>query len=359
MIKTITVFGGGNIGTYFACVAAQKGYAVTVYSSKPEIFHKDLQIVNQNGEVTATGTLSDVTDDVEKAMNSDLLFVAYPSFMFSDFAEKILPYVKNGQQICVLPGTGGAEFSFSECIRKGAVLLGLQRVPAVARLREYGHTVCVEGKRDCLYVASIPHTYADQFATVLADLFDMKCESLPNYLCVTMTPSNPILHTSRLYAMFSDYEPGKTYEKNPLFYGEWTDASSEMLIACDAEHQNMLKRFDKMDLSGVKSLKLHYESETVPEMTAKLTSIQSLHNILSPMVQTENGFVPDFSSRYFSADFPYGLAIIEAFGDLTGSTIPRIRESMNWYRKASGNDFVYDLKQYGIHTMEDVYRLYR
>ncbi len=145
----------------------------------------------------------------------------------------------------------------------------------------------------------------------MTKLWGIPCTSLPNYLSVTLTPSDPILHTTRLCTMFNDYETGKIYDRIPLFYGEWSNDSSKLLLDCDSELQSMIKLLDILDLHNVRSLKQHYESETVEEMTNKLRSIKSLHNLPSPMKKVENGWIPDFNSRYFTADFPYGLAIIE------------------------------------------------
>lgn len=358
-IKKISVLGGGNIGTQFACTCASKGYEVTVYSSKPELYYGHLSIVDGEGIVTSEGDIKQVTSNIEEAMKADIIFVIHPAYMFASDAEMMLPYIRPGMKIAAIPGTGGAEFAFSKCIEKGAALFGLQRVPAVARLVEYGKTVCVEGKRDCLYLASIPTSYAEDLSHFMSDLFDMPCEPLDNYLSVTMTPSNPILHTTRLATMFEDYAPGKVYDRNPLFYGEWSDKSSKRLLDCDAEHQHMLKMLDKMDLSDVKSLIVHYDNSDTPEkMTAKLSSIKSLHNLSSPMIKVDEGWIPDFNSRYFTADFPYGLAIIEQIADIVEADIPAIKETMEWYRQVTGDTKCLNLKEFGIMTKDDIYNLY-
>ena len=192
----------------------------------------------------------------------------------------------------------------------------------------------------------------------MTGLWGIPCTALPNYLSVTLTPSNPIFHTTRLRTLFADYEEGKMYERNLLFYGEWSDASSELLIACDGELQEMLKIMDKLDLHDVRSLKLHYESDTVDAMTKKLCSIKSLHNLSSPIKQVDGGWVPIFKSRYFTADFPYGLAIIEELAAILVFDAPNIRDTMDWYRRVTGDTERFDLGAYGIHSLEDIYELY-
>lgn len=354
----IAVIGGGNIGTQFACMSASKGYTVKIHSTKPEKYDCELEIINEASEITC-GRVACVTADIAEAVRGcNIIIVTHPAFQLKKTADKLLPYVSSETNICVLPGTGGAEFAFRECIRKGATLFGLQRVPSVARLEEYGKRVRCEGLRSELFLASIPENKANDLAEFMGALFGIKCTVLPNYLSVTLTPSNPILHTTRLCTLFADYAPGKVYDRNPLFYGEWSDASSELLIACDEELQQMCRALDQMDLSKVLSLKIHYESPDVRALTNKMSSIKSLHNLSSPMIQVEGGWIPDFNSRYFTADFPYGLAIIESLADILGFEVPNIRSTMDWYRDVTGDVSRLELAEYGISTINDIYALY-
>lgn len=136
----------------------------------------------------------------------------------------MLPFLKPGVMIGIIPGNGGGEAAFKPAIKKGAIVFGLQRVPSVARLVEYGKSVCTTGYRKTLYVAALPKKYTQQCCRIIADGLQMRCEQLPDYLNLTLTPSNLILHTTRLKTLFKDYIPGKTfYDSVPLFYEEWSD----------------------------------------------------------------------------------------------------------------------------------------
>ena len=213
-----------------------------------------MEIVNEYEKVI-TGKVNKVTSDIEEALSGcQIVFVTYPAFRLRQIGEDIIPYIKNDMIICVLPGTGGAEFAFRKCMKAGASLVGLQRVPTVSRLEEYGKRVRCEGLRPSLHIASIPSDIAPDFSGLLTDLFGIPCDVMPNYLNVTLTPSNPVLHTTRLRTLFSDYSDGKIYERNPLFYGEWSDESSELLLACDDELQKMIKILN-IDLHCISSLK--------------------------------------------------------------------------------------------------------
>lgn len=354
----IAVLGGGNVGTQFACKCASKGYSVNLYTSRPEEFDDTLEIVDEFENITA-GKTHLISSDLGKTVNGcNLIFVTYPANYLNDLGEKLYPFIRKNVILFMLPGTGGAEFAFHKCIQKGAILAGLQRVPSVARIEHKGKRVRCEGLRSELLLASIPNSHAYELSAFMSDLWGIKCTALPNYLSVTLTPSNPILHPTRLKTLFNDYSEGKVYDRNPLFYGEWNDESSRLLIACDEEFQMMLRKIERLDLRNVKSLKLHYESNTAEEMTRKLRSIKSLHHLLSPMIKVENGWIPDFTSRYFASDFPYGLAIIEEFARITDSPVPNIDDTMKWYRQVTGDTHRFVFPDYGIHSLEEIYRLY-
>lgn len=354
----IAVIGCGNVGTQFACICAAKHYRVRVFSSKPELFHPVLEVEDEYGSVVS-GRIEFAGKNIGQVVSDcNLIFVAYPAFLFMEAAKMLLPFIRPGMGICVLPGTGGAEFAFQACLAKGAVLYGIQRVPTVARLSQFGKKVRCEGLRKAIHVASIPNDYASDFAAFMKELWGIPCHTLPNYLNVTLTPSNPILHTTRLKTLFADYRPGMVYQSNPLFYGEWDLSSARLLLACDEELQAMCRIMTGLDLSGVLSLRLHYESNTAQEITEKLRSIKSLHNLLSPMKQVPGGWIPDFQSRYFSADFPYGLAIIEELAEILGCNAQNIRDTMKWYRDTTGDFRVLSLKEYGISRAEDIFNFY-
>ena len=189
----VTIVGCGNIGTQFAVHCAVKQHRVSIYCSKPEVVSKTLTIVDSDGKQYLQGDIHLATKDESLAFSdADLIFVTVPAFAMNDYAKKIIPHLKKGAMICLTPGTGGAEFAFKPALQKGCTIIGIQRVPSVARLTEYGKTVCASGYRDELFCAAIPSDASSASAKVIEDIFDIKCTPMPNYLNVTLTPSNPL-----------------------------------------------------------------------------------------------------------------------------------------------------------------------
>ena len=331
----ICVIGGGNIGTLCASELAAGGCEVAMYTSRPETWSRTIRVYDADENLLLETDRVRATDDLAEAVSgATQIWITHPAFLFEALAKQLLPHVRAGQMLLVIPGSGGAEFSFQPLLEKGLILCGLQRVHCIARLKKKGESVYALGRKPSLALGAIPAGAAPLWAAEIARLLSIPCEALPNYLSVTLTPSNPILHTSRLYSMFRDYVPGMVWDHNIRFYEEWTDEASRIMLACDAELQALCELLP-LDLQDVKSLRVHYESDTAEKMTAKIRGIRAFRGITSPMKQTEAGWIPDFESRYFTADFPFGLKIIRDIGALAGVPMPNINCLWEWYEKTA------------------------
>ena len=355
----ITIVGGGNIGTQFAVHCAEKGHDVIVYTSSPELYDGYLNIVGENNQITHEGYIDLATNDPHKAFEkADVIIVTLPATMMDKIADIIYDHTGINTIIGVVPGNGGSECAFKKSIERGNVFFSIERVPAIARLILKGKSVKSTGYRDELHVAALPGFYAEKCAHLIADIFDIKTTVIHNYLNLTMTPSNPILHTTRLFTIFRDWHDGVVYGSVPLFYEEWDDASSELLIACDEEVQSICKALPEFDLSHVKSLRDHYESHTAREMTKKISSIKPFKGLTTPSVKVDGGFIPDLHSRYFSADFSYGLSIIKQIADIADVQTPNLDNVMSWYRNIAIEKKEFRFENYGIVNKEKLASYY-
>lgn len=91
--------------------------------------------------------------------------------------------------------------------------------------------ICLSIGKECPEVGALFHWGdSEEICRDMISIFDMPCKSLPNYLSVTLTPSNSIFHTSRLYSLFKNWHEGITYSRNIMFHEEWNDEVSEIMI---------------------------------------------------------------------------------------------------------------------------------
>ena len=363
--RKITVLGGGNMGSLLSVKFSQSN-DVTLYlnSDKTARFHKDMRVYNSDKRTHVTGKIQKITTDLAEAINgAEWIFITFPSFVFESFADKLLALLKCGQHLVFIPGSGGAELYFSDALKKGCTISGLQRVHSVARITEVGQEVCESGVRNMLKVASVPQAFNEQACRVIGELYGIEVMPLSSYLDVTLINSNPILHTSRLFTIFKDYVGGDEngYDKLPLFYEHWTDETSCLLEKMDNELFDIIGVLNKngMKVDDIVPLLKHYESKSVTEMTAKLKSINSLKGLATPSkLRFDGKLVPDLNSRYFTADFPFGLDILIAFADLAGTPCPHLISVSDWYHSLTETKREFDLSKFGFNDVNDLKNFY-
>lgn len=329
----VSIIGGGNLGTLLAAAFAYRENDVVLHTSKPEKFSKELEGYGKDDELLFKGTVSNITNDWKEAVEgADVIWVTVPPQMFIETAKKMEPHVSEGQMIGIIPGAGAAEFAFKAIIDKGARFFGLARVPSIARVKEEGKSAYVLGPAPELLIGSIPAKNAKQICEEIQPLYQIKCRPVANYLAVAFTPSNPVLHTSRIYGMFKDYIPGNHYPTNELFYEAWTIDGAEILLNCSDELQQLCKAIP-MDLRDVESMQYRHGIRNPEELAAKICSLDRLKGLYSPVVKDEIGYVPDFNSRYFASDFTYGIKIMIEVANLFDVPTPTMDTIWKWYEK--------------------------
>lgn len=128
--------------------------------------------------------------------------------------------------------------------------------------------------------------------------------------------------------MWKDWD-GKPYDGCSLFYNEWTLEASLLEVEMDKEFFALLKKLN-VSTKHIATLLEHYESTDAASMTSKLQNIESLSTILSPMKRVDEGWIPDYSSRYFTEDFPYGLRFIYDLAKENNLDCPNIEKVYQW-----------------------------
>lgn len=339
-MNNICICGGGNLGHSIAGRAATimdgKG-EVRLLTRKPERWSNTITVEDDQGHVFAT-PLSLVTDDARSALsNTDIVLLCLPGFAITEELNKIKPFLPKHALVGAVVCSTGFFFDAFSVLGKDMPLFGFQRVPFIARIAEYGKRSFIWGYRKEVFMATcnIDQERTEKLCTLFEELFGTPIQLLENYMEAALTNSNPILHTGRLYSMWKNWD-GKPFDRQSYFYREWTDEASETIIVMDEEFFNLLAALH-IRKGAVKSLLEHYESTDATSMTAKISSIPSLSKVLSPMKEIEGGFIPDFGSRYFIEDFPYGLAIIQKLAMEKGVSTPMIDRVMAW-----GNGCIYN-----------------
>ena len=371
----LTVVGAGNMGLAITAYTAVKDNVnVCLFTQKNVLEKGSLRLRDLEYDLDYTTDSFRVTDDPKEAFeNADMILVTYPAFLRPDFISNYQKYIRPGSSVGFVPGYGGAEYYCVDLIRKGVCIFGFQRVPYVARASEdeSGKTAGILSRKKNLFIGAIPSAKTPEVATVVEELLDIPVTQVKEYLSITLAPSNPLLHITGLYNVFSDHQAGQLYPHPMKFYEEWNDRTSELLFSYDEELQEICKALAPLDMSEVVPLPIYYESPTPEKMTQKLKSIESFKAVMVPLKKAETGYEPDLFSRMFVEDYPYGVCVIKDFAVMTGVKTPTVDLMLDFYQKLSGHRYFDEKGNYteeiastgvpGIHglkTIQDIVDFY-
>lgn len=327
MLK-ICICGGGSLGHVCAGVlASQKDVEVNIFTRHPEHWSHRLVVTDREGRVYV-GDLGVVSNSPGKALRGcDLVFLCLPGFAIERTLSLIAPHV-NGAVVGSVVCSTGFFFFAHRLLPEHVGLLGFQRVPFIARTDVYGHSARLLGYKPEVSVAMERIADPVLWLQRIEKLWLTPVKLLHSFYEASLTNSNPILHTGRLYDLWKDWK-GEVYGHNILFYKEWTDSASEVLIDMDAEFMRLLDVLP-VEKGSLLPLLEYYESQDAASLTRKIRSIQAFEGILSPMKEVEGGWVPDFSSRYFTEDFPYGLRFIVELSRQHRVEAPTLHRVYEW-----------------------------
>ena len=303
---------------------------VSIYSEHAEKWNDSLTLFLPDG-TTLDGRIDKVSSDPAIVRDSDCVLLCYPGFKIRDALLKIRPHLKKDCYVGTVFSSTGFFFEAPNILPESQPLWGFQRVPFISRVREYGRSASLLGFKPSLDIAveRVDNTAKEAFAAELSRMFDRPVHLLSNYYEASLSNSNPILHPARLYDLFGGENEGKIRPRMVYFYEEWTEHAAQLLIDMDKE------LFDVLETLPVRKGFLprildYYESSDAASLAAKLRSIPAFKGIPAPMVQTEDGWIADWSSRYFTEDFPYGLRYICLLARKNNVEVPLLESILQW-----------------------------
>lgn len=307
----ITICGGGNLGHVTAGVlSSDRRNRVSLLTTRPEAWSKCIDVIDCK-DFVYHGSLEQISSSPKDVIpNTDIVLLCLPGFAIGKVLDAIAPCLGSSTWVGSVVSSTGFFFEAMKRLPSTQPLFGFQRVPYISRITKYGQEAELKGYKESLSVAVEQTADKAAIKEELSRLFHTPVELLDSFYEVSLSNSNPLLHTSRLYTLWHDWTPGVCYDRNPGFYSEWTQEASELYIAMDEEFQLLLKKLGLRE-GSIPTVLDYYESMDARALTQKIRSIPAFQGISSPMTVNEKGlFEPDFQSRYFMEDFPYGLRFV-------------------------------------------------
>ena len=324
------ICGGGSLGHVIAgYLGANADVRISMLTQRPQLWKNDIE-VHTPEQTIIHGHIHTISSNPEDVIpQANIILLCLPGFAIKQQLQLIKPYVKSTTFVGSVFSSTGFFFNAMEILNEDVPLWGFQRVPFICRTREYGQSANLLGYKSNLNIAVERTDEKEDFRLLIEKLFNTPVSLLNNFYEATLTNSNPLLHTSRLYTMFGASNEGRTFPRMILFYEEWTEEAAQLLIDMDEEFFRLLEVLP-VKPNYLPRILEYYESHDARSLAQKLSSIQGFKGITSPMKQTAQGWIPDFASRYFTEDFPYGLHFIWQLAKEKGIATPKIDMVYQW-----------------------------
>lgn len=364
----ICICGGGSLGHTVAASISSQGWQVNLLTGRPDEWSHSLKVTDCNGEIIS-GHLHTISDKPEEVIPSaTMVLVCVPGYLIQQVLEKILPYIQVDTEIGSVVCSTGFFWIARHVLGPNRRLFGFQRVPFISRIKTYGKEAELKGYKSQLKIGGNKYSDLNRLAGFFTQTLGTPTSALEHYLEATLTNSNPILHPARIYGMLS-LSKQNIYDREFLFYEDWDDYSSDILIECDQEFQTILSHFP-IHHEEIPPLLAYYESTDSKSLTQKIRSIKAFQKIKMAMLPVANGFIIDYSNRYFTEDISYGLLIIKSLGLLVKEPTPMIDRIIFWMQERmgkeyitpkgfTGKDIIYSgiVQNYNIYTKKELYNL--
>lgn len=259
-MKKVTICGFGNVGKSLVHRLYKK-FDINVFSLSSS--YKEKKIITIFKEKKYESSINNILKNPQDLKDTDFLIITVPNFLRENLVKKIIKYLNKDTVICFIPGIGPSQFIANKYLQ-GFKVCCLERVPFISRTKD--NIVVITGDREKIKYSTLSED--SDFETYLKIIFDQKLKKVP-YCNVTLTSSNAILHTTRLYTIFyANYK--KAFKNKIFFYKEWDNKASNEFKMCDEEIVKISEKLVKLKILKEEmniSLMKYYEASSTAELT--------------------------------------------------------------------------------------------
>ncbi|MGK9418305.1 NAD/NADP octopine/nopaline dehydrogenase family protein [Pseudomonas cedrina] len=353
----VAICGGGRTGHLNAILFKQlPNVQVSMLTRNPEVIEQHarytpMQALLPDGS-TLTARLDRVTADAKAAIeDADIVIITVPAHVRPQTLQAIVPHLSASKPVYIgaIPGFCGFDWLAEAALpdRPNLVIWGMKDVPHTAFELTPGRSIKMGGGKSQLYVA--PHSRESQASRqqlqgILTRLYGPCVRMLDHYLEITLTPGNPIMHSSVIYGLIGPYGQWhrKIFPQRMCWWSECPELGAYFLERMDQESQALCAVISQrlgIDLSSVKSLKqeiVEAYGEQIRDQSSMLSILrtnQAYNNILAPMVPAADnraGYVIERESRAFNEDVAYGLVLLVEMARRFDLKVPYIEEVLQW-----------------------------
>ena len=367
MMKNIVIVGGGNSAHVLIPLLSKTDFDVSVLTSRPNDWSHTVALEYQNtdGEVLQVfqGEIKTINDNPQSCIPlADYIILCMPVHKYREALHRIAPCINPSKQVVIgtVYGQGGFNWMMEEIrheynLTTNIVYFAFGLIPWVCRTQEYGHTGITYGVKARNAAAVYPHEYFAQinkefFTPICYDWFKTgEVEQLDNFISITLSVDNQIIHPTRCYAICQKYGgKWKHAEDVPLFYKHYDAFSAQCLADLDEDYSKIRNRIKKLYPNKDFHYMLNYldlehytynsSSSDIVDSFVNSPTLQAIH---TPVIKGDDDIWRlDKHGRFFMDDIYYGIAIAKWMAELLHIEVPMIDKLLFWAQEFRGEKII-------------------
>jgi len=364
-MKTITIIGGGNSAHVLIPLLSRTEMRVNLLTRQPERWSKNISLDYSlpSGEIIENyqGKINKISDlPVDVIPESDIIILCMPVHKYRLALDRIASYINPHKKLFIgtVFGQAGFNWMIDEIVHNYSLsnvsMFAFGLIPWICRTKKYGESGIVYGAKPINVAATKPY---DEFKELDEILFNNVVhkwfnhgafKQADNFLSLTLSLDNQIIHTSRLYGLFLEHGGvWNTKEEVPYFYRDFSNESADILKGLDDDYsliRNEIKRLYKDKKFTYMLDYLSLDNET--NLTSNTTILETFSNsktlgaIKTPVVEEEGQWIIDKNHRFFKDDINYGLCIGKWIAEELDINVPNIDNLLVWAQEILGDKII-------------------
>lgn len=312
----VTVIGCGNAGLVHAAKLVEHGHEVCLLktSNTRAVFYEEMYRVggyfvsddtNEGNGMLWECQPTMITRDEAKAVKfADVIMVMCVTTRHWDVAQRIAPYVRDGQIIALVPGYMGS-LIFKKYIKKDVIYAEWETTAYNGRIIDNKYvSITFRNVRNA--ISTLPVRVTDKIVKTFASLFPNTCYARKNILESTMHQPNMVLHPIGMIFSASKIESSNG---NFWMYKEaYTPSVINTINEFDKAKNAILRAFNCTPVSFFKDDEWRGDEDT---------TIDPIEAFLS-FGEYSNKGPASLYHRYLIEDVPMGLVLFVSIAEAIG-----------------------------------------
>ena len=333
-MKKVTIIGAGNGGMTAAYHLSKLGNSVCIYDSPS--FDKQIKAINEKGGIEAVSELhgcdmmfsgfekiEKATSNIKEAVEfSDLLIMICPSFAQEILFNDMLPHLKDGQTIMLMPGNYGGLVlnkikNESEKKDLDITFVDSISIPWACRIVDSAK-IAIMGLKEYIPMSVYPYSDLEKFKEQVKDVLPLEVRFLRNPLIAGLENINfgghPLMTTLNM-GLLENFDGQFNYYRDCC-----SPATSRAAAKMDLERLSVGKAYDfelKSELDAMNSL---YASDY--ETVYEFNRASKTHVKISSAPNSSK-------ARYITEDVPYLLIPCYELAEKAGLKLPIVESCIH------------------------------